>query len=305
MKLFIAFICMVLLLSGCNAQKLPEDSGSLLENESSLSQAESELSSQPESSSSPEESSLSSQGEASSSGVEPEESGLFSEADSAAAELDLEEEIAGFERNYYEVMDPGLFDDAFYEANHILHGGKIDCSKIVQCYESIYNLAVEEDFDEFVAAYKQGTPLSKLIQATNSYYTTVSGEWDVIPGTAEMEKVGNDFIVGTVYETDNGSMFCFPENNELYSELCTRYDSDHTYATFTIFYGVGCTIVLSDGEQESVIFMDTIPELQLKANVLNSADQAMEKIIAARDSIVQPQYEPEVNSDGEINAVTG
>ena len=51
--------------------------------------------------------------------------------------------------------------------------------------------------------------------------------------------------------------------------------------------------------------MDPNRHLGVEANVLYSADQVMEKITAAKDYIVRPSVEMEVNSDGEINAVTG
>ena len=49
----------------------------------------------------------------------------------------------------------------------------------------------------------------------------------------------------------------------------------------------------------------SIRKVCMSANILYSADQVMEKIIAAKDYIVRPSVEMEVNSDGEINAVAG
>lgn len=210
------------------------------------------------------------------------------------------------EGNYYLSSAESLLGESFYRKNAgILQESIVNYSKMVQCYTSIYDLAIEKDFDEFVAAYKQGKSLSGLIQATNSYYTTVSGEWDVIPGTAEMKKVGDDFIVGTVYESDNGKMFCLPEDKTLNSEIDKQYNIDNTYGTFVIIYGIGCGILLSDGKQESVILLLPAQEIDIKTNTLFSADEFMTQINNLKESIVRPPVEMGVNSDGEINCIVG
>jgi len=309
MELFIAFICMVLLLSGCNAQKLPEDSSSLSENESSLSQTEFESSSLPEFSSQPEESSLSSQNEASSYGQEVSEPGstsgsLQSQADETISAAD----ISAFEAIYYLPLGADAFDEQFYSENgEMLDWGKIDTSKVVQSYKLIYeNLSDADEFDAFVAAYKQEGSISELIEPKDMYYANVNvTNRSYSLGTVVLEKENGRYIVGSYYLGDESDKFIFPKSKTLVSEICGLYDPASTEIRLVAFPCIGRGILLYDGQQESVIFMGSGRDLGVEVNVLYSADQVMEKIIAARDSIVQPQYEPEVNSDGEINYRVG
>lgn len=304
MKLFIVFICMVFLLSGCGAQKLPEDSSSLPESKSSLSQAESELSSLLESSSQPEESSLSSQGEAPSSEAEPEESGLLSEVDSSAAELNLEEETAGFEKNYYETIDPALFDDAFYEAYFILEGGRIDSSKIVEVNGPVYTIHIIDEFDAFISDFESGKPLSEMIEP-HVYYSTLIGSTIQPEGeTALLDKDGSRFKVDSVV-SDSGTDFYFPSDKTLLSQICKLYEPEETTVQYVNLNPAGEGILFSDGKQEHIVFFYTAFVPGLEKGVLYSASYVMSAISAERDDIAHPPVEMEVNSDGEINAVTG
>ena len=311
MKLFIAFICMVLLLSGCNAQKLPEDSSSLPESESSLSQTEFESSSLPEFSSQPEESSLSSQNEASSYGQEVSEPGstsgsLQSQADETISAAD----ISAFEAKYYLLLGADAFDEQFYSENgEMLDWGKIDTSKVVQIYQLIYeNPSDADEFDAFVAAYKQGGSISELIEPKDMYYANVNvTNQSYSTGMVTLEKENDRFMINSSYLGDDNDswLFSFPNNGTLAADICSRYDPAATEVKFVMFSFIGCGLLFSDGQQESIVFTYPIQDLRVKANVLYSTDQVMENIIAARDSIVRPQHEPEVNSDGEINYWVG
>lgn len=311
MKPFIAFICLVLLLSGCNAQELKEDSGSLPENESFLSQAETESSSLPESSSSPEESSLSSQSEALSYGQEVSEPGLASGSlQSQKNEAVSAADISSFEAKYYLPLGVDAFDEQFYSENgEMLDWGKIDTSKVVQSYKLIYeNPSAADEFDAFVTAYKKGKFLSELIEPDNEYYATVSvTNQSYSTGMVILEKENDRFMIHSCYLGDDNDswLFSFPNNGTLAADICSRYDPAATEVKFVMFSFIGCGLLFSDGQQESIVFTYPIQDLRVKANVLYSTDQVMENIIATRDSIVRPQHEPEVNSDGEINYWVG
>lgn len=311
MKLFTILICMVLLLSGCALAGKPEDSSSLPESESSSSQAESELSSLPEFSSSQEESSLSSQSETSSYGQEVSEPGstsgsLQSQVDETIPAAD----ISAFEAKYYLPLGADAFDEQFYSENgEMLDWGKIDTSKVVQRYKLIYeNPSAADEFVAFVTAYKKGKFLSELIEPDNVYYATVNvPNQSYSTGMVTLEKENDRFMINSSYLGDDNDswLFSFPNNGTLAADICSRYDPAATEVKFVMFSFIGCGLLFSDGQQESIVFTYPIQDLRVKANVLYSTDQVMENIIAARDSIVRPQHEPEVNSDGEINYWVG
>ena len=308
MKYTLFRICLILLLSGCVSAAQPEDSSSLPESESSLSQAESESSSLPEISSQPEEPSLSSQRGTSSYGQVSESGYASGSLQSQADETISAADISAFEAKYYLLLGADAFDEQFYSENgEMLDWGKIDTSKVVQIYQLIYeNPSDADEFDAFVAAYKQRGSISELIEPKDMYYANVNvTNRSYSLGTVVLEKENGRYIVGSYYLGDESDKFIFPKSKTLVSEICGLYDPAFTEIRLVAFPCIGHGILLYDGQQESVIFMGSGRDLGVEVNVLYSADQVMEKIIAARDSIVRPQHEPEVNSDGEINAVTG
>ena len=308
MKYTLFRICLILLLSGCVSAAQPEDSSSLPESESSLSQAESESSSLPEISSQPEEFFLSSQSETSSYGQEVSEPGLASGSlQSQAGEAVSAADISAFEAKYYLPLGADAFDEQFYSENEgVLLGSTIDESKVVQSYELIYDPTIETDFDSLVTEFKHGKSFSELIRPTVYYYTLASGgNRDAVPGTAILEKVNGHFKVDSFVEADKGKVFCISNDQALYKEISDQYDPEEIEMKFITFYNIGYGILISDGQQESIVFTDPNRHLGVEANVLYSADQVMEKIIAAKDYIVRPPVEMEVNSDGEINCIVG
>ena len=212
-----------------------------------------------------------------------------------------------FMEKYYTSDSTELLDAQFYLKNEgVLLGSTIDESKVVQSYELIYDPTIETDFDSLVTEFKHGKSFSELIRPTVYYYTLVSGgKRDAIPGTAILEKVNGHFKVDSVVEADKGKAFCTSNDQALYKEISDQYDPEEIEMKFITFYNIGYGILISDGQQESIVFTDPNRHLGVEANVLYSADQVMEKIIAAKDYIVRPPVEMEVNSDGEINCIVG
>lgn len=210
------------------------------------------------------------------------------------------------ENAYYEANYDSLVDNVFYNENaEILNGGFVDSSKIVQGYKPKYDTLTNSGFNSFVNAYKEGKKFYELVEPSEWYYTVVTQNDGDSASSAVMKKDGNNFVIGAVYNGDNGSLFTYPTNSRLSANIALDLNMNNLDAKLITLYGVGYGILFHDSEREYVVFTYPCEGVNISKGTIYTAEEVITIISECKNNIVRDGVEFEINEDGETNYITG
>lgn len=207
---------------------------------------------------------------------------------------------------YSDINELAIFDSEFYSNNaSILEGSVINRNDTVRIYNSIYDLTLKSNFNDFVMQYNSGKKISDLIYDSGALFSTVYDEATRSYSTAFMTNRGGKIMVDAVYVNDNGAIFKIPESKNFVSELSRLNGKNALDCKFVVLTGITSGILVSDGTQELFIVISPSRCFDVGYGTVLTADELVEKITDNQRFIINGISIFDVNNDGEINYIIG